>query len=109
QAAMPLALGGVLIGWLLAWTWQWRAGNGPVAPFDLRPLGDPIQLWQRFQIAIDPARLYTGNVAGPLGVTSFGLVALCALLLGFSRQISWPYVLAFFAPPAALALLTRQP
>jgi hypothetical protein len=105
----PLALGGVLLAWAIAWLWWARAGLPLLAPFSLRTLDEPIVLWTRFQLVIDPLRLYAGNVAGPVGATSLGLASLGVLVLGYRRRVSWLYVAGFYLPPLAALLATRRP
>src|SRR3989449_5120995 len=51
---------------------QRELGVGFVNPFDGRHLEDPLVLWYKLQIVIDPVKLYVGNVPGPIGVTSAG-------------------------------------
>jgi hypothetical protein len=109
RLVVPLALGGVLLAWPVAWLWHASAGQPLLAPFQLKPLDEPIMLWTRFQLAVDPVRLYTGNVAGALGGTSFGLAALAFLVLAYARRSSWIYLLAFYMPPLAALVATRQP
>jgi hypothetical protein len=98
---VPLAIGGVLIAWPLAWLWHAHSGMGYVSPFVLRPQPEPIGLWSNFQLELDPLRLYTGNVAGPLGATSFGLAMIGFTVLAYLRRASWLFLLAFFLPIAA--------
>jgi hypothetical protein len=105
----PLAAGGVLVAWLFIWLWRLRAAADYLRPFDLRPLDEPVTLWLRFARDVDPVRLYTGNVPGPIGATSFGLIAVCVLLLAYARRASWPYIGGFFAPIAAMCLVRSQP
>ena len=105
----PLALGGVLLAWAIAWLWWARAGLPLLAPFSLRTLDEPIVLWTRFQLVVDPLRLYAGNVAGPIGATSLGLASLGVLVLGYRRRVSWLYVAGFYLPPLAALLATRRP
>jgi hypothetical protein len=109
QLSVPLAVNGALLAWLVAWTWHVRDGVGFIRPFDLRQLDEPVQLWVRFHRDLDPSRLYTGNVPGLLGVTSFGLVGICVVVLAYGRRASWPYILGFFAPIALLTALQAQP
>jgi hypothetical protein len=109
KVALPLATGGAILVWPLVWAWQVHAGLGYVRPFDLRPLDEPIRLWTQSQIALDPVRLYTGNVPGPLGVTSFGLVALGVLLLAYARRASWGWLVGAAVPLAVGLLAARQP
>ena len=109
KAPEPLALSGVTVAWLLAWIWQVRAGTPFIAPFDFHQLDEPIALWVKFQAAIDPVRVYAGQVAGPLGATSFGLVAIATLLVSYARAVSGHVVLWFYVPVLAVALLGRLP
>jgi hypothetical protein len=106
---VPLALSGVLIVWPLTWLWRVRSGMEYLAPFTLRPLDEPIALWTKFQIAVDPVRMYTGNVAGAMGATSFGLAALGLLVLAYGRRVSWPFVLAFYGVVAVVMTVAHQP
>ena len=64
---VPVALSGLLVLWPLAWLWHAHSGLGYVGPFQLRPQLDPIALWTKFQLELDPLRLYTGNVAAHWG------------------------------------------
>jgi hypothetical protein len=105
---VPVALSGVMIAWALAWIWHVRAGDGYISPFQLRPQLEPITLWTGFQLELDSVRLFTGNVAGALGSTSFGLAMLGFLVLAFLRRASWLFLGAFFAPIAAVMALTRN-
>jgi len=61
---------------------------GYINPFDGRHLDDPLLLWYRFQIFVDPVKLYVGNVPGPIGVTSAGAVLLGVTYLWYTRKIS---------------------
>jgi len=85
-----------------------HAGGGYLSPFQLRPQLEPIALWTKFQLELDTVRLYTGNVAGALGSTSFGLAMLGFLVLAFLRRASWLFLLAFFVPIAAVIALTHN-
>ena len=105
KALVPLALSGVTAAWLLAWTWQARSGAPFIAPFDFHALDEPVALWVKFQAAIDPVRMYAGQVAGPLGATSVGLAAIATLLVSYARGVSWHVVLAFYAPVLVVALV----
>jgi hypothetical protein len=105
----PLAVSGVLLAWPVAWLWQARTAVPYLSPIDLHRLDEPIQLWRHFGLAVDPLRLYTGNVAGPLGATSLLAVTVAFLVLAYARRASWYYVLGFFASVAASTALTRQP
>jgi len=109
QVVVPLALNGVLVVWPIAWLWQFRFALPHLSPIDLRHLEEPIQLWRHFQLAVDPLRLYTGNVAGPLGATSMMTATFAVLLLAYARRASWHYILGFFAPIAIITAITRRP
>gem|GEM_PF-2496294 len=109
RAPARLALSGVTAAWLLAWIWQVRGGTSFIAPFDFHQLDEPITLWIKFQTAIEPVRTYAGQVAGPLGATSFGLVAIATLLVAYARGVSWQVVLWFYVPVLAVALASRLP
>jgi hypothetical protein len=104
-----IALNGVIVAWGLAWLSHWRLGLGYVSPFDQRALDEPLQLWTRFQVNVDAVRLYIGNVPGPFGVTSLGLVSLCLLLLGYARRLSWSFLVLFFVPVAISTLMAQHP
>lgn len=60
---------------------------------------EPIRLWLSGHgpLAIDPVRLYVGNVAGPIFATSMLAVALGAAWLWYSRRLSLLVVLTFLA------------
>lgn len=109
RMVVPVALGGVLVAWVVAWVWRNQFGLPLLAPFQLRPLDEPIILWTRFQLQVDPVRLYTGNVAGPLGATSFGLAALGFLVLAYARRASWAYLVGLSIPPIVVLAAARQP
>jgi hypothetical protein len=105
---VPVAVGGVMIAWPLAWLWHAHSGMGYVSPFELRPQLEPIALWSRFQLELDPLRLYTGNVAGPLGATSFGLAMIGFTILAYLRRTSWPFLAAFYVPIATAMAAAHQ-
>ena len=109
KALVPLALSGVTVAWLLAWLWQYRTAAPFIAPFDFHVLDEPITLWVRFQTAIEPVRSYAGQVAGPLGATSFGLAAVATLLLSYARAVSWHLVLGFYLPVLAVVAAGQRP
>jgi hypothetical protein len=104
---VPVALSGVMVAWAIAWVWHTHAGGGYLSPFQLRPQLEPIGLWTRFQLELDSVRLYTGNVAGPLGSTSFGLAMLGFVILAYLRRASWLFLLAFYVPIGVAMALTR--
>lgn len=109
KALVPLALSGVTAAWLLAWTWQARSGASFIAPFDFHPLDEPVSLWVKFQTAIDPVRTYAGQVAGPLGATSVGVVAIATVLVSYARGVSLYVVLSFYLPVLVTSLLGHLP
>jgi len=109
RTLVPLALSGVMVSWTLGWLWQARTGAQYIAPFDFHQLDEPITLWVRFQTVIEPLRSYAGQVAGPLGATSFGLVAIATLLLSYARAVSWHLVAGFYAPVLLFAALGQRP
>jgi hypothetical protein len=103
-----VALSGLLVVWPAAWFWHLHTGVGYVGPFQLRPMLDPIALWTKFQLEIDPLRLYTGNVAGPLGATSMGLAMIGFVVLAYVKKASWAFLVSFFVPIALAVAATRQ-
>ena len=105
---VPIAMGGVIIAWPLAWLWHAHSGMGYVSPFELRPQLEPITLWSKFQLELDPLRLYTGNVAGPMGATSFGLAMIGFTILAYLRKTSWLFLVAFYVPVAVAMAATHQ-
>jgi len=87
---------------------QRQLGFGYVNPFDGRHLDDPLTLWYKLQLVIDPVKLYVGNVPGPLGVTSAGTVLVGVIYLWYTRKISLGLVTGFLCGIAALALVIRS-
>jgi electron transport complex protein RnfD len=87
---------------------QRQLGIGYLNPFDGRQLDDPLTLWYKFQIVVDPVKLYVGNVAGPIGVTSMGAVLLGAIYLWYTRKISLGIVAGFLCGVAVVALAIRS-
>ena len=87
---------------------QRQLGFGYVNPFDGRHLDDPLTLWYKLQLVIDPVKLYVGNVSGPIGVTSAGAVLIGATYLWYTRKISLGIVTGFLFGIAALALVIRS-
>jgi Na+-translocating ferredoxin:NAD+ oxidoreductase subunit D len=87
---------------------QRQLGFGYVNPFDGRHLDDPLTLWYKLQLVIDPVKLYVGNVSGPIGVTSAGAVLIGATYLWYTRKISLGIVTGFLCGIAALALVIRS-
>jgi len=83
-------------------------GIGFINPFDGHRLDDPLVLWYKLQIVIDPVKLYVGNVPGPLGVTSAGAVLLGVTYLWYTRKISLGVVAGFLCGIAALAIAIRS-
>jgi electron transport complex protein RnfD len=87
---------------------QRQLGFGYVNPFDGRHLDDPLTLWYKLQLVIDPIKLYVGNVPGPIGVTSAGAVLVGVTYLWYTRKISLGIVAGFLCGIAALALVIRS-
>jgi hypothetical protein len=109
RMSIPLAMSGILVAWVLGWAVASTHGPMFVRPFDLRFLDEPVRLWQGNGVEIDPTRLYAGNVPGPVGATSLGLVALGFLLLAYARRASWFYLVGFGGSIAIIASVSRQP
>lgn len=86
---------------------QRQLGIGFVNPFDGRRLDDPLQLWYKLQIVVDPVKLYVGNVPGPIGVTSAFAVLLGVIYLWYTRKISLGIITGFLCGVAAVALAIR--
>jgi Na+-translocating ferredoxin:NAD+ oxidoreductase subunit D len=87
---------------------QRQLGFGYVNPFDGRHLDDPLTLWYKLQLVIDPVKLYVGNVPGPIGVTSAGAVLIGVTYLWYTRKISLGIVMGFLVGIATLALVIRS-
>src|SRR5438128_680749 len=87
---------------------QRELGIGFVNPFDGRHLEDPLVLWYKLQIVIDPVKLYVGNVPGPIGVTSAGAVLVGMIYLWYTRKISLGLIAGFICGVAAVALAIRS-
>ena len=87
---------------------QRQLGVGFVNPFDGRHLEDPLVLWYKLQIVIDPVKLYVGNVPGPIGVTSAGAVLIGVIYLWYTRKISLGVIAGFLCGVAAMALAIRS-
>jgi hypothetical protein len=87
---------------------QRQLGFGYVNPFDGRHLDDPLTLWYKLQLVIDPVKLYVGNVSGPIGATSAGAVLIGVTYLWYTRKISLGIVTGFLCGVAALALVIRS-
>lgn len=85
-----------------------QLGIGYVNPFDGRHLDDPLLLWYKLQIVIDPVKLYVGNVPGPIGVTSAGAVVLGVTYLWYTRKVSLGLIAGFVCGIAAVALAIRS-
>src|SRR5438105_8699644 len=85
-----------------------QLGVGFVNPFDGRHLDDPLLIWYKLQIVIDPVKLYVGNVPRPIGVTSAGAVVLGLTYLGYTRKVSLGLIAGFVCGIAAVALAIRS-
>ena len=81
---------------------------GFINPADGRPLPEPLIYWYQFGKYIDPVKLYVGNVAGPIGVTSMAAVLVGATYLWYSRRISLGIVGGFLIGVAATSLVLRS-
>ncbi|MDQ6712028.1 MAG: RnfABCDGE type electron transport complex subunit D [Candidatus Dormibacteraeota bacterium] len=79
-----------------------------VNAFDGHRLDDPLLLWYKLQIVIDPVKLYVGNLPGPIGVTSAAAVLLGVTYLWYTRKISLGVVVGFLCGVAALAIAIRS-
>jgi hypothetical protein len=75
---------------------------------DARHLDDPLLLWFKNGIAIDPVRLYVGNVPGPLGATSAATVLLGVTYLWYTRKISLGVVVGFLCGVTVAAIAIRS-
>jgi Na+-transporting NADH:ubiquinone oxidoreductase subunit NqrB len=64
-------------------------------PPEGRATPEPIRAWLHNAPAIDPMRLYAGNVAGPILATSLLAVALGTAWLWYSRRLSLLVVITF--------------
>ena len=84
-----------------------QLGVGFINPFDGRHLDDPLLLWYKLQIVIDPVKLYVGNVPGPIGVTSAGAILLGVTYLWYTRKVSLGLIAGFLLGIAAVALAIR--
>jgi Na+-translocating ferredoxin:NAD+ oxidoreductase subunit D len=87
---------------------QRQIGVGFINPFDGRHLDDPLLIWYRLQIIIDPVKLYVGNIPGPIGVTSAGAVLAGVTYLWYTRKISLGVVTGFLCGVAAVAIAIRS-
>jgi Na+-translocating ferredoxin:NAD+ oxidoreductase subunit D len=87
---------------------QRQLGIGFTNPFDGYRLDDPLVLWYKLQIVIDPVKLYVGNVPGPIGVTSAAAVLVGVTYLWYTRKISLGVVVGFLCGIAAMATVIRS-
>jgi Na+-translocating ferredoxin:NAD+ oxidoreductase subunit D len=85
-----------------------QLGVGFINPFDGRHLDEPLLLWYKLQIVIDPVKLYVGNVPGPIGVTSAGAVLLGVTYLWYTRKVSLGLIAGFLFGIAGVALAIRS-
>ena len=85
-----------------------QLGIGFINPFDGRHLDDPLLLWYKLQIVIDPVKLYVGNVPGPIGVTSAGAVLIGVTYLWYTRKVSLGLIAGFLVGVAGVALAIRS-
>jgi electron transport complex protein RnfD len=82
---------------------QRQLSVGFVNPFDGRRLDDPLSLWHRLGLPIDPVKLYVGNVPGPIAATSAAALLLGIAYLWYGRKISAAVVAGFLVGVAATA------
>jgi H+/Na+-translocating ferredoxin:NAD+ oxidoreductase subunit D len=87
---------------------QRQLGIGFVNPFDGHRLDDPLVLWYKLQLVIDPVKLYVGNAPGPIGVTSAAAVLVGVIYLWYTRKISLGVVVGFLCGVAAISLAIRS-
>jgi hypothetical protein len=88
---------------LLAWGLVALVSRGAVStyvnPANGQTFEDPIGLWYHFfapsAAAVDPVRLYVGNVAGPAFATSLLAVAVGVAWLAYARRVSLVVVFGF--------------
>jgi len=98
---------------LLAWAMVALVTRGAVSayvnPANGQTFDDPIGLWYQFfspgAAAVDPIKLYVGNVAGPAFATSLLAVAIGVAWLAYARRVSLVVLFGFFVG-AVLAINT---
>src|SRR5256714_7682552 len=81
---------------------------GYTNPFDGHRLDDPLLLWYKLQIVIDPVKLYVGNAPGPIGVTSAAAVLFGVTYLWYTRKVSLGVVVGFLCSVAGVAIAIRS-
>src|SRR5260370_31233933 len=81
---------------------------GKVPSFDGHRLDDPLLLWYKLQIVMEPVKPYVGNAPGPIGVTSAAAVLVGVTYLWYTRKISLGVVVGFLCGVAALAIAIRS-
>lgn len=79
--------------------------NGTTNPRD--PIDTWYQLFHQSTWALDPVRLYVGNVAGPVFATSLLAVAVGVAWLAYARRVSLVVLVAFLAG-SLVAVYTSQ-
>jgi hypothetical protein len=88
---------------VLAYALAFLVGRGGVDryfnPGSQRPVAEPVRYWLDFfstsSAPIDPVRLYVGNVAGPVFVTSLMAVVIATAWMWHSRRLSPVVMLGF--------------
>jgi hypothetical protein len=88
---------------ILAYSLVFLIGRGSVDryfnPGSERPVAEPVRYWLDFfgaaSAPIDPVRLYVGNVAGPVFVTSLMAVIIATAWMWYSRRLSLVVLLGF--------------
>jgi len=77
-------------------------------PFDLRPLAEPFTLAAETHRAIDPIKLYVGNVPGPLAATSVAAILVGWSYLWYARRVAVGLPAWFAVATVAAAVALRQ-
>ena len=83
-------------------------GGGFLNPFDGRHLDDPLTLWFKLGLVIDPIKLYVGNVPGPIAATSAGALLLGVAYLWYGRKVSLTLLAGFLAGVGLAAAALRE-
>ncbi len=87
---------------------QHRLGVPYTNPFDLRPLAEPFALVAESHRAIDPIKLYVGNVPGPLAATSAAAILVGWSYLWYARRVAGGMLASFAVATVAAAVALRQ-
>src|SRR2546423_3329437 len=81
---------------------------GYTNPFDGLRLDDPLLLWYKLQIVIDPVNAHVGTAPGPIGVTSAAAVLFGVTYLWYTRKVSLGVVVGFLCGVAGVAIAIRS-